>query len=60
MLSFGLHKTCRPVWQAASVLPEKVVMVRSPSGDIDISTVLMAYDFNGAPILIDNGAVKSR
>ena len=46
--------------QAASVTTEEAAMVRSPSIDNDILTLLMAHDFNVARIRMDNGAGKSR
>ena len=45
--------------QAASVTTEEAAMVRSPSIDIDILTLLMAHDFQRARILNDSVPGKS-
>ena len=42
---------------AANVTPGDAVIVRSPSGDIDILVLFLAHDFE---VLIDNAAGKSR
>ena len=44
---------------AADIENGKTVMIRSPSVDIDIITLLI-HEFDGITILIDNGAGKSR
>ncbi len=59
MFWFQLNvQTCMA--QAVSVPLEEAIMVRSPTGDIDILELLMAHNFNGAPLLIDNVPGKSR
>ena len=45
---------------AADVTPGDAVMVRSPSGDIDILLLFLAHDFAGVQVLIDNGSGKDR
>ncbi len=46
--------------QAANVATGDCVMVRSPSGDIDILALFVAHDFGGVQVLIDNGTGLSR
>ena len=38
----------------------KAVMVRSPSGDIDITALFIAHDFMGVRVFLDSGVGKSR
>lgn len=45
---------------AVNAPPEDTIMVRSPSGDIDILALFVAHDFCAAKILIDNGTGKAR
>jgi hypothetical protein len=45
---------------AANVPPGDTLMIRSPSGDIDILVLFMAHDFGAAKVLIDNGTGKAR
>ena len=45
---------------AADVPPGDYVMVRSPSGDIDVLVLFVAHDFNDSHVLIENGTAKSR
>ena len=45
---------------AANVPSEKSIMVRSPSGDIDILTLFVAHDFRDTKVFIDNGTDKNR
>ena len=45
---------------AADVPSGDYVMVRSPSGDIDVLVLFVAHDFNDIHVLIDNGTGKSR
>ena len=44
----------------ANVPPGDTLMIRSPSGDIDILVLFMAHDFGAAKVLIDNGTGKVR
>ena len=45
----------------ASILqPGQSVMIRSPSGDIDIFALFLGHNFPGVQILIDNDSGKSR
>ena len=46
--------------QAANVATGDSVMVRSPSGDIDIVALFVAHDFPGVQVLIDNGTGLNR
>ena len=45
---------------AANVPSEESIMVRSPSGDIDILTLFVAHDFRDTKVFIDNGTSKNR
>ena len=45
---------------AANVPPGDTIMVRSPSGDIDILVLFVAQDFGAVKVFIDNGTGKSR
>ena len=45
---------------AANVPSEESIMVRSPSGDIDILTLFVAHDFRDTKVFIDNGTGKNR
>ena len=44
----------------ASIQPGKTVMVRSPSGDIDILVLFLLHQFENITVLIDNGVGKNR
>ena len=44
---------------AANVTTGDCVMVRSPSGGVDILALFVAHDFAGVQVLIDNGAVAA-
>ena len=44
----------------ANVPGEESIMVRSPSGDIDILTLFVAHDFRDTKVVIDNGTGKNR
>lgn len=46
--------------RAAGVPSGDYVMVRSPSGDIDVLVLSIAHQFNDIHVLIDNGTGKSR
>ena len=46
--------------KAANIANGKTVMIRSPSGDIDIIVLFILHEFDGITILIDNGVGKSR
>ena len=46
--------------QAADVAPGEAVMVRSPSGDIDILALFLGHDSGDIHVLVDNGTGKSR
>ena len=46
--------------QAADVAPGEAVMVRSPSGDIDILALFLGHDFGDIRVLVVNGTGKSR
>lgn len=43
---------------AVNVPPSDIIMIRSPSGSIDILTLFVANDFGGVKVLIDNGTGK--
>ena len=45
---------------AANVPSEESIMVRSPSGDIDILTLFVAHDFRDTKVFIDNCTGKNR
>ena len=45
---------------AANVSTGDAIMIRSPSGDIDILTLFVAHDFGGVRVLIDNRTGKGR
>ena len=45
---------------SADVTPGDAVMVRLPSGDIDILVLFLAHEFAGVQVLIDNGSGKDR
>ena len=45
---------------AANIENCKTVMIRSPSGDIDIIVLFTHHEFDGITILIGNGVGKSR
>ena len=45
---------------AANVPSEESIMVRSPSGDIDILTLFVTHDFRDTKVFIDNGTGKNR
>ena len=45
---------------AANVPSEESIMVRSPSGDIDILTLFVAHDFRDTKVFIDNGTGKNQ
>ena len=45
---------------AANVPSEESIMVRSPSGDIDILTLFVVHDFRDTRVFIDNGSGKNR
>ena len=40
--------------------PGNTVMIRSPSGDIDIVALFLGHEFPNVQILIDNGTGKDR
>ena len=44
----------------ASIQQGHMVMVRSPSGDIDIPVLFLLHQFENTTILIDNGVGKNR
>ena len=44
--------------KAAHVSPGKAVMVRSPSGDIDIMVLFLGHDFDEVRVLVDNWTGK--
>ena len=44
----------------ANVTSEESIMVRSPSGDIDILTLFVTHDFKDTKVFIDNGTGKNR
>ena len=44
----------------ANIENDKTVMIRSPSGDIDITVLFIHHEFDGITILIGNGVGKSR
>lgn len=46
--------------KAANLSPNDAVMIRSPSGDIDILALFLSHDFGGTRILVDNGTGKAR
>ena len=46
--------------KAANIANGKTVMIRSPSGDIDIIVLFILHEFDGITILIDNGVGKSK
>eukprot|EP00794_Sanderia_malayensis_P004276 gene4276-biopygen3477 len=46
--------------KAANVPVGDSVMIRSPSGDIDVMALFLGHDFAGIQILIDNGTGLSR
>ena len=45
---------------AANIENGKTVMIRSPSGDIDIIMLFIHHEFDGITILLGNGVGKSR
>ena len=45
---------------AAKVSTGDAIMIRSPSGDIDILALIAAHDFGDVRVLIDNGTGKAR
>ena len=45
---------------AADISTGDAIIVRSPSGDIDIPALFVAHDFSGERSFIDNGTGKSR
>ena len=45
---------------AANIENDKTVMIRSPSGDIDIILLFIHHEFVGITILIGNGVGESR
>ena len=45
---------------AGNFSPDDAVMIRSPSGDIDILALFLSHEFGGTKILIDIGTVKQR
>ena len=49
-----------PLIGAANIENGKAVMIRSPSGDIDIIMLFIHHEFDGITILIGNGVRKSR
>ena len=49
-----------PLIGAANIENGKTVMIRSPSGDIDIIMLFIHHEFDGITILIGNGVGKSR
>ena len=46
--------------EAANIANGKTVMIRSPSGGIDIIVFFTLHEFDGITILIDNGVGKIR
>ena len=46
--------------RAANISPGDAIMIRSPSGDIDILALFVAHDFGPVRVLIDNGTGKAR
>ena len=46
--------------EAANIANGKTVMLRSPSGDIDITVLLILHEFDRITVLIDNAVGKSR
>ena len=44
----------------ANIENDKTVMIRSPSGDIDITVLFIHHEFDGITILIGNGVGKIR
>ena len=46
--------------EATNIANDKTVMIRSPSGGIDIIVFFTLDEFDGITILIDNGVGKSR
>ena len=58
------HEEGRPkltaLVEAANIANGKTVMMRSPSGGIDIIVFFTLHEFDGITILIDNGVEKSR
>ena len=46
--------------KTANLPRDKSVLIRSPSGDIDILVLFVAYQFDGIKMLIDNGTGKER
>ena len=46
--------------EAANIANSKTVMIRSPSGGIDIIVFFTLHEFDGITILIDNGVGKIR
>ena len=46
--------------EAANVANGKTVMIRSPSGDIDIIMLIILHEFDEITILIDSGVGKRR
>ena len=46
--------------EAANIANGKTVMIRSPSGGIDIIVFFTLHEFGGITILIDNGVGKIR
>ena len=45
--------------KAAHVRSGEAVMVRSPSGDIEILALFLGHDFDEVRVLVDNGTGKS-
>ena len=46
--------------KAANLPTDDAVMVRSPSGDVDILALFLSHDFDGTRIYVDNGVGKQR
>ncbi len=46
--------------KAANLPPDDAVMVRSPSGDVDILALFLSHDFDGTRIYVHNGVGKQR
>ena len=46
--------------EAANIANGKTVMLRSPSGDSDITVLLILHEFDRITVLIDNAVGKSR
>ena len=46
--------------RAANASPGHAIMIRSPSGDIDILALFVAHNLGDIQVLIDNGTGKAR